>query len=340
MTIHPRRGFGKLLIGAAAAPFALGLLPRRPARAAGTPTRVALLLPGAVADGGWNTLAFQGVRSLDPAAFKTAYTEKVQQAQMEQVIRGYADDGYDLIIGHSFEYGSAFTEIGPDYPKTDFLASTFKPGEKAPGNVEFIDMAYLQASYGAGALAAIISENGKAVGTVGGGDNPTQRAMTKVFALAAERTRPGMEGLGIVTGDYDNAAKGREAAATMIGNGADVIWHTADVTGLGAIQGAAAMKVKAIGDYSDQSAIAPEAVATSFRQNLDWMMVEVANSVAAGSFKGGQEWKVTTVQGWRPVAGSGAYNPKLVTAAQWAEFQAIWARLDAGAIDVNALGKA
>ena len=51
-----------------------------------------------------------------------------------------------------------------------------------------------------------------------------------------------------MTGDYNNAAKGREAATTMIGNGADVIWHTADVTGLGAMQGAAAAKVKAIGE--------------------------------------------------------------------------------------------
>jgi basic membrane protein A and related proteins len=31
------------------------------------------------------------------------------------------------------------------------------------------------------------------------------------------------QGLGIITGDYDNAANGREAASTLVGNGADVI---------------------------------------------------------------------------------------------------------------------
>jgi basic membrane protein A and related proteins len=335
MTIS-RRAFTKVL---ALAPLSAALQPIGSARAAATTTKVALLLPGSVADGGWNTLAYQGLKALDPNLFKTAYTESVQQAQMEQVIRGYADDGYDLIIGHSYEYGSAFTEIGPDYPKTDFFASTFKPSEKAPTNVEFVDMAYLQAAYAAGALAALISEKGNAVGTVGGGDNPTQQAMTKAFMAAAEKTRPGVKGLGIVTGDYNNAAKGREAAATMIGNGADVIWHTADVTGLGAVQGAAAAKVKAIGDFSDQTSIAPDYVATSFKQNLDWMVGELAKSVADGAFKGGQEWQLTPVQGWTPVCAGNPYNPKLVTAAQWAAFQDIWGKLNAGAIDVKAIVK-
>ena len=332
-----RRSFTRVLAGAVAMPLAAGPFT---ARAAGKVTKVALLLPGSVADGGWNTLAYEGFKALDPGTYKTAYTESVPQATMEQVIRGYAEDGYDLIIGHSYEYGSAFTEIGPDYPRTDFFASTFKPGEKAPGNVEFIDMAYLQAAYAAGALAALISEKGVAVGTVGGGDNPTQQAMTKAFMAAAEKTRPGVKGLGIVTGDYNNAAKGREAAATMIGNGADVIWHTADVTGLGAIQGAAAGKVKAMGDFSDQTSIAPDTVATNFKQNLDWMVGEVAKSVADGSFKGGEEWKLTPVQGWTAVCGTTAYNPKLVTAAQWAAFQDIWGKLNAGAIAVKAAIKA
>ena len=339
MMTTSRRDLVKLLAGAAI-PLAAGTAWETPAWAAGKPVKVALLLPGSVADGGWNTLAYEGFRALDSNTFKTGYTESVGQAQMEQVIRGYADDGYDLIIGHSYEYGSAFTEIGPDYPKTDFFASTFKPGEKAPANVEFIDMAYLQAAYAAGALAAMISEKGKAVGTVGGGDNPTQQAMTKAFMAAAEKTRPGVKGLGIVTGDYNNAAKGREAATTMIGNGADVIWHTADVTGLGAIQGAAAAKVKAIGDFSDQTSVAPDYVATNFKQNLDWMVGEVAKSVADGLFKGGQEWKLTPFQGWTTVCGSSLYNPKLVTAAQWAEFQDIWSKLNSGAIDVKAAIKA
>ncbi|MFN8458426.1 MAG: BMP family ABC transporter substrate-binding protein [Anaerolineae bacterium] len=61
---------------------------------------------------------------------------------------------------------------------------------------------------------------------------------------------PGTKALGVVTGDYSDAAKGQEAAATMVGNGADVIWHAADITGLGAI-GAVDRQGKVLGCYAD-----------------------------------------------------------------------------------------
>lgn len=334
-----RRNFAKALASMMLIPLAAPLMSRK-AFAAGETIKVALLLPGSVADGGWSQLAYQGLQNLKAQGFNVASSESVPQAQMEQVIRGYADDGYNLIIGHSFEYGSAFNEIAPEYPDTYFFATTFKPSEKAPNNVEFVDLAYLNAAYGAGALAALISEKGKAVGYVGGGDNPTQQGMMRAFIAGAEKTRSGIKGLGIVTGDYDNAAKGREAASTMIGNGADVIWHSADVTGLGAIQGAAAAKVKAIGCYSDQKSIAPDFVATSFETNLPWVVEQVAHSVRDKKFLGGQEWKPKVSDAWLPLYGSDKYNSKLVSAAAWATFQDIWAQLASGIIDVASLIKA
>lgn len=326
-----RRGFAKMLAGAVLLPALVPLISRQ-ARAADNPIKVALLLPGSVADGGWSMLAYQGLQNLKKAGYSVAYSESVPQAQMEQVIRGYADDGYGLIIGHSFEYGSAFAEIAPDYPDTDFFASTFKPGEHAPDNVEYVNLAYIQAAYAAGALAALISDKGKAVGFVGGGDNPTQQAMMRAFIQGAEKTRPGIKGLGVVTGDYDNAAKGREAATTLIGNGADVIWHTADVTGLGALQGAAAAKVKAMGCYADQKDVAPDYIACSFKQNLDWMVEQVGESVSSKSFLGGKEWSPSVAKAWSVVHGNEAVNSKLVSASAWQQFQQIWQQLDSGTL--------
>lgn len=333
-----RRNFAKGLASMMLIPFAVPLFSRN-AFAAGEEVKIALILPGSVADGGWNQLAYQGLQTLKSQGFKVAFSESVPQAQMDQVTRGYADNGYNLIIGHSFEYGSEFEQVGPQYPDTYFFATTFKPSEKAPANTEFMDLAYMNAAYGAGALAALISEKGKAVGYVGGGDNPSQNGMMHAFIAGAEKTRPGITGLGIVTGDYNNAAKGREAASTMIGNGADVIWHTADVTGLGAIQGAAAAKVTAMGCYADQKSIAPEFIATSFETNLPWVIEQVAYGVRDKKFLGGQEFKPPVSKGWLPIYGDTAYNSKLVTASQWAKFQDIWGQLSTGKIDVQSLVK-
>jgi hypothetical protein len=50
-----------------------------------------------ITDGGWSQLAFNGLKSLGPG-FRTAYAENIGLAQMQEVARGYSDDGFDLII--------------------------------------------------------------------------------------------------------------------------------------------------------------------------------------------------------------------------------------------------
>ena len=304
-------------------------------------TRVALLLSGVIADGGWGQLAYDGLKSLDgKPGFKTAYAENISQAQIPQMARGYADDGYDLVIGHGYEFGSPLLEVAPDYPQVSFLVSSFQPQPKVPGNILYADLAYFDVAYAAGALAALISEKKQAVGFVGGGDNPTQQRMSKAFIAAAERTQPGLKGLSIVTGDYNNAAKGKETALTMIGNGADVIWHAADVTGLGAIQGAVAKDVKVLGCYSDQTPLAPNNMGTSFEINLADLVVTQAVAVASGTFKGGTEWKPSVKAMWLPKSGqNGDHNPKVVSAEAWTAFQGIWNDLSTRKIDVAALVK-
>ena len=202
----------------------------------------------------------------------------------------------------------------------------------------FMNMGYSSAAYGAGALAALISDRKQAVGFVGGEDDPEQQSMQKAFIAGARNTVKGIQGLGIITGDYDNAAKGREAASTLIGNGADVIWHAADVTGLGAIQGAVAGKAKVLGCYSDQTNLAPNNMATSFEMNLEGMVQAVSHAVANHTFAGGTEWRPVVDWMWLLKAGAhGDHNPQLVSPQAWTAFRKVWSDLSANRIDIPAL---
>jgi basic membrane protein A and related proteins len=300
-------------------------------------TRVVLLLTGVITDGGWSQLAFNGLKALGAErGFKIAFAENIGLAQMQEMVRGYADDGFDLLLGHGFEFSSALLDIAPDYPSQNFFVTSYLPQPTVPGNILYIDLGYFGAAYGAGALAGLISERKQAVGFVGGEDDPNQQRIQKCFIAGARNTVKGIQGLGIITGDYDNAAKGREAASTLIGNGADVIWHAADVTGLGAIQGAVAGKVKVLGCYSDQTNLAPHNMATSFEMNLGGMVRTVAHSVSSGTFVGGREWKPAVDQMWLLKAGAqGDHNPQLVTAAEWAAFHKTWSDVSAGKIDLS-----
>jgi basic membrane protein A len=302
-------------------------------------TSVALLLSGVITDGGWGQLAYDGLKQLQSRySFKTAYAENINLAQMDQTARGYSDDGFDLVIGHGIEFSSTLLEVAPDYPRQHYFVTTFLPQEEVPRNIMYVNMGYFGAAYGAGVLAALISDKKKAVGFIGGDDDPNQQRMKRAFIAGAQQTVPGIRGLAIITGDYDNASKGREAASILIGNGADVIWHAADVTGLGAIQGAVAGNVKVMGCFSDQTDLAPNNMATSFEMNLGGMVVSVAQEVAAGTFAGGTQWNPPVNQMWLQTCGkNGDYNPRLVTADQWGTFQKVWSDIASRKVDVEAL---
>lgn len=327
-----RRAFNQSL----AAALACSMVPRAWAGQK-RETRVVLLLSGVITDGGWAQLAYEGLKELDTRpGFKTAYAENITLAQMDQTARGYSDDGFDLIIGHGNEFSSALLAVAPDYPGQHYFVTTFLPQQQVPRNIMYVNLGYFSAAYGAGALAALISEKKQAVGFIGGDDDPNQQRMKRAFIAGAERTVPGIRALAIITGDYDNAAKGREAASILIGNGADVIWHAADVTGLGAIQGAIAGNVKVLGCYSDQTYLAPNNMAASFQMNLNGMVVTVATEVANNTFAGGTEWDAPVDRMWLLKSGkNGDHNPKLVTDDEWKAFQKIWADLAARRIDVG-----
>jgi len=100
----------------------------------------------------------------------------------------------------------------------------------------------------------------------------------------------------------------------MIGNGADVIWHAADVTGLGALQGAAAGGVRVIGCYANQTALAPSNMVSSFLMNLHTMITSLGHSVANGQFAGGKEWAPSVGEAWTPIYGEGDNATDLNTA--------------------------
>ena len=294
-------------------------------------TTVALVLPGSIADGGWNQGAYKGLKALEASGdFKISFSENVSQADIPAVVQGYADDGMDLIIGHGYQFGSLFAEISVEYPDQAFFATTSAPGKtEIPENALYVDFRYPDAGAGAGVLAALMS-GGKAVGMVGGGDNPTTKAMADNFVKSAQETKSDLKAYSIITGDYNDAAKGREASSTMIGNGADVIWHTADITGIGAIEGAAAGGAKVIGMYSDQTELAPNAMGTSFAANNQGLVEAVGKMVAEEKFEGGKTWQPALSFSWVTVYGDAEYNAKLISAEDWAQFKEAWAKIDAG----------
>ena len=302
-----------------------------PVNGAVAQTTVALVLPGPISDGGWNQRAYEGLMELEQFGdFSVSYVENVADAENPATIRSLADDGTDLIIGHGFQFGGVFVDLADDYPDVAFFASTGAPANAVvPDNVLFVDFGYDDSGLAAGALAALLSETG-VVGMVGGGDNANTHVQASSFAAAARATDADIDVLTHITGAWNDAALGREAATTMVGNGADVIWHTADLTGVGAIEGAVAGDARVIGMFADQTDLAPENVVTSLALNNAGLVHSVGVMVNQNLFVGGTTWEPDFSFIWVPTYGDAAYNVDLITASDWAAFQEVWSAIENG----------
>ena len=94
-------------------------------------------MPGSINDQSWNALGYSILKSLEPHGFKTAYTENVADADEAEALRDYANQGYNIVMGHSGRFVSAMEQVAPDFPKTQFIAVSGNEGK--PPNVMSID---------------------------------------------------------------------------------------------------------------------------------------------------------------------------------------------------------
>ena len=86
---------------------------------------------------------------------------------------------------------------------------------------------------------------------------------------------------------FGDTAAGKTAANNMIADGADVIFHAAGATGLGAIDACKEAGIWAIGVDSDQSVVAPDTILTSAMKRVDNACYDEAKEILEGGFTQG-----------------------------------------------------
>jgi basic membrane protein A len=245
--------------------------------------KVALLTSGPINDKGWNATAYDGLQMIKTQlGAQVAYSEKVAPSDFEEVFRGYANQGFDVIFGHGFQFGDAAMKVAKQFPNAKFIITSTDISQ-AP-NVASLGNSNLEQGFVAGALAALLTKT-KVVGSVEGMDIPSIKAYVDGFKAGAAYIDPKVKVLISYIGNFDDAAKGKQLALAMIQAKADVINHDADAAGLGVIEAAKSKKVMCIGAISDQNAVAPEVVVNSAISDLSKAYVLSVKDVIAGKFK-------------------------------------------------------
>jgi basic membrane protein A and related proteins len=66
---------------------------------------VALVLPGSVTEGTFNSAANTGIQTAkEKYDIDVSVRENTDFAEILEVVRSYARDGYDVVIGHGFQF--------------------------------------------------------------------------------------------------------------------------------------------------------------------------------------------------------------------------------------------
>lgn len=245
--------------------------------------RVALLTPGPISDQSWNGGAYQGLlRVRDSLGASISHIQTKTPAEFEEQFRQYGAQGYDLVIGHGFEFQDAAKRVGPDFPHTVYITTS---GTTYGGNVGGIAFAFADASYLAGILAGRMTRT-DTIGVIGGTELPPVKESFEAFASGAKSVKPSITILTSYIGNWDDVSAGKEQALAQIERGADIVFQNADAAGLGVFQAARESKrALVIGSNANQNDVAPDVTIGSVVIDLPHAFLTVAREVKEGRFK-------------------------------------------------------
>jgi basic membrane protein A and related proteins len=246
------------------------------------PFRVALLTPGPISDQSWNAGAYEGLmRIRDSLDAEVSHIQTRTPADFEENFRQYGAQGYDLVIGHGFEFQDAAERVAPNHPGTVFIVTS---GNRVADNVAPIVFGFDEPSYLAGMLAGYLTRSGT-VGLIGGTELPPVRSSFHSFEAGVKSVKPGARLVTAYIGNWDDISAGKEQALAQISRGVDVIFQNADAAGLGAFQAAREHPgVVVFGTNANQNDVAPDVVIASVVIDLPHAFLRVAREVRDGSF--------------------------------------------------------
>jgi basic membrane protein A len=258
---------------------------------AAEPMRIGLLCSGSVSDGGWNQLAKEAIEQVAKGTgAKVSILQKVTQDKAGDELRGYAADGYDLVIAHGYEFLTPAAEVaaGSTMKIAVSGADVARPG------IITLDYDVSQASYQLGVIAGTLTRSGR-LGFVGGAPIPSVKACYRGFRAGARAVRPDVSVAEAYT-SWDEPVKSKAQTEAFIGAGIDLVYHDVDAASRGVFEAvkehnarAPGAPVQVFGCVADQNAnpICPEATLASAVIRLDASFRTVADAVAAKLFSPG-----------------------------------------------------
>ena len=267
-----RRGLRALALIAAASVLSLG-----GAQAGSDKLKVAAVFETPIEEPWVNQIHVALLQAKKELGIEYAWSESVTAADFARVLRGYAEDGYDLIIGDSFGTERITRRVAKDYPKVAFtFGSGIGPAEP---NFAVFDNWIHEPAYLAGMIAGKLTKS-NTVGTVAAMTIPEVNRLSNAFCAGAKEVNKAVKCKFSFIGSFFDPPKAKEAAIAQIEAGVDVIYAER----FGVVEAAKERGIAAIGNMSDQTGLGPDTVVTSVVWDMWPTVKQVISLVKAGVF--------------------------------------------------------
>jgi basic membrane lipoprotein Med (substrate-binding protein (PBP1-ABC) superfamily) len=206
------------------------------------------------------------------------WSENVANNDYERIMRQYAEEGSDLIVGEIFGVERAARRVATNYPKTAFLmGSSFGPSKP---NLSVFDNFIHEPSYLTGLIAGK-STKSNAIGMVGGYAIPEVNRLMNAFMEGAREVNPNVKFYVSFINSWYDPPKAKEAAFAMIDRGADIMYAER----FGVSDAAKERGVKVIGNVIDTSPQYPGTVLASALWHMEPTIDRAVKAVLEGRFE-------------------------------------------------------
>jgi basic membrane protein A and related proteins len=253
------------------------------------PLKIGFVYVSPIGDAGWTYQHDQGRKEMEKtlgAKVTTKVVENVPEgADAERVIREFAAGGNKLVFTTSFGYMNPTDKVAKQFPAVTFEHAT---GYKMSKNVGIYNARFYEGRYLNGIIAGKMSKTNVA-GYVGAFPIPEVVQGINAFTQGMRSVNPKAEVKVIWVNSWFDPGREREAANTLLSQGADVITHHTDSTAV--VQAAEEKGKYAFGYHSDMSKYGPKAHLTATTHQWGAFYTKIANEVLAGT------WKPTSVWG-------------------------------------------
>ena len=238
-------------------------------------------------DKSFNEASYNGAQKFtEETGIEYVEFEISNDAQREQALLRFAEDGRNPIVMAGFSWAAALEKVAAEFPDTDFAIIDMVVDLP---NVRSVVYNEHEGSYLVGILAAMASES-KKVGFVGGMDIPLIRKFACGYvggAKAAGATDVFQNMTGDTPAAWNDPTKGGEITKSQMSQGADVVYAAAGGTGVGVLQAAADADNLGIGVDSNQNYLHPGKVLTSMLKRVDLAVYDAFMDAKNGEFTAG-----------------------------------------------------